>query len=555
MPIAIMSFTGEVPRVNKRLLPDTAAQIARNCRLESGPLEPIAEEVLAHTFDSPVTSFTRHNGTWVGFDANVDVTPGPISEDRLYYTGDGAPKIMIGSTSRDMALPAPDTAPTIVLGASVGAEDQAETTVYAYTCVTDLGEESAPSPLTDAVEVEPGQDVTLSGLTESVAGRGIDTFRIYRSQTSTTGTTDLYYATEIDATSTEITLTNGDIGEAIPTLDYSTPPDTMEGIIALPNGILAAHDGRDLLFSEPYVPYAWPEKYRLKTDYPIVGLCAFGTNIAIMTTGMPYRAQGSHPDSMQMDQVEQLLPCLSARGIVDLGYAGAYPSSDGLITITASGAQNVTENLFTRKQWSTMNPSSFIASSTNGKYVFSYLPLGEADRRIGIIDLTGKEPFFIRSDTIADDVFFDVTTGDMFILSGDTNLYLWDDPFAYKNQYEWKSKVFTTPSPVNFGAIRVEGIDTYDETGPFSAVNHAAVYAPDFSADFVEDEFFVINDLTFSAEVYADGVLRHTIDSLNVSHRLPGGFLAEQWEIRITGSSTVERVVLAETLSDLGQVA
>ena len=520
MQITIPAFFGEVPRADKRFLPHSAAQRALNCRLENGRLAPLRKETLSHTFGAPVASFTRFNGAWVGFNTATESAPGPVTDNRLYYTGDGAPKIRVSGVSRGMALPPPVAAPTVEVTGLAG-EGLEESIVYAYTCVTNLGEESAPSPLSDAVLVTNAQGVTLSGLANPAPSRGITKYRIYRSQTSVTGATDLYYIAEAAVAETSVSVAALQTAqEPLTTLDFGTPPDAMRGIINMPNGIMAAHNGHELLFSEPFMPYAWPDKYRVLVDHAIVGLCAFGTNVTVLTTGMPYRAQGTHPDNIQLDQVEEMVPCLAARGIVDLGYAAAYPSSDGLITITASGAQNMTRPLFTRDQWAAMNPASFIAALFNGRYMFSYLPAGETNRRLGIIDLTGKALFFVRCDVIADDLYYDVTTGNLYVLIGSAALYLWDGAAGAPELYEWRSKVFTVPFETNFGCIRIEG--------------QPAAASP-----------------AFAAEVYAGGVLRHTISDLNTNSRLPGGFLADQWEIRITGNATVERAIIASTMNDL----
>lgn len=47
--IRITAFGGIIPRTSERLIPDNAAQIATNCRLSSGELEPFNAPALSYT--------------------------------------------------------------------------------------------------------------------------------------------------------------------------------------------------------------------------------------------------------------------------------------------------------------------------------------------------------------------------------------------------------------------------------------------------------------------------------------------------------------------------
>ena len=117
----------------------------------------------------------------------------------------------------------------------------------------------------------------------------------------------------------------------MPSLSYNTPPDELEGLIALPNGMMAAYVGKKLYFSVPYQPHAWPEKYVLTVEHEIMGLGAMGTSIVVTTEAHPYLVSGSTPESMVSQKIEQNLACINKRSVVDLGYAIAYASNNGLV--------------------------------------------------------------------------------------------------------------------------------------------------------------------------------------------------------------------------------
>lgn len=524
MRIAITDFKGEAPKRNARLLPAAYAQTAINCRLERGTLGPTRATFATQTLGGAAqTIFRKDDGSWLSWNADVHVVPGPIATERLYITGDGAPKMRIGANTYNLALPAPTGAPTLSVVSGSLDSDTAEEILFAYTYVTSLGEESAPSPLSATIQWSPGMVIRLSGLTTPPSGRLITDIRIYRSVTSATGSTDLYYVDEITAASTyDHDLDTAPIQNAAPTVGFSTPDDDLEGLIAMPNGMMAAFVDQTLYFCEPYQPHAWPVAYSLNTDYPIVGLAAFGSYLAVMTEGTPYRVQGSHPDNMTMEKIEEDLPCLSAKGIVDLGYSAAYPSTEGLVLMSASGARVVTQPLFTLEQWQALEPGSIVAARFNGRYWFSYDgDLGDSSEAGAMIDLSGEQPFLIQTAVHALATFRDIRDGRLFYLSDSTHIREWDAlGSATHLSATWRSKVFVTPQPVNFGVMLIEGAIT-DSPG------------------------------TMSAKVYADGVLKHTETTWGAATRLPAGFLASRWEIELATNVDVEAITLVGDFEEL----
>lgn len=401
-------------------------------------------------------------------------------------------------------------------------EDIAEDVLFAYTWVTSLDEESPPSPLSDALLWSPDIPVLLSGFSAPPASRLVDRVRIYRSQTSATGTTDLYFVAELALPVASWTFNDHDnpIAEIIPSSDYDPPPAGLTGVVTLPNGMMAAFVGRKLMFCEPYLPHAWPKKYQLTVDYPIVGLAAFGSILAVMTTGTPYVVQGTQPDTMALEKVESALPCLAAEGIVDLGYAAAYPSAEGLVLVQPNGASIVTRKLFTRQQWAAMNPASFRAGSSAGRYIFSWEDAGT--RKCGIIDLTGEAPFFVRTDQTVQRFHVDDRSGKLYTLHGGVNVSEWDAgaaPLAMR----WKSKPFRVAQAVSYGAMRLE---------------------PETRA--------LVGGETVSIKVYAGGALLHTETAYGVATRLPSpSTLADTWEVEITGTLPVSLLTIAESMQKL----
>lgn len=578
MILQLTGFMGESPRTIPRLLPDSMAQQAFNTKLENGALKPIHLSRFDTRLEEEAQTIFLHQGKWLGWDAVVNVVRGPVAEDRLYYTGDGVPKLWIDGQALPLAIAAPTGKPVASISEEP-ATDLSSTIIYAYTWVTSLGEESEPSPLSDGLLWSPGIPVTVRGFSQPPDGRRITLMRIYRSQTSSTGNTQLFFIAERPAGVGDFIDDNLEIVEELPTADFNPPPDDLSGIIELPNGMLAAFSGRKLYFSEPYFPHAWPEKYVLTCNFEIVGLGAFGSSVAIMTTGMPYVASGTAPENMVMEKLELNLPCISARGIVDLGYAVAYPSHNGLVSIGSSGANVVTKGVLTRDQWLQMNPYSFIAAQFDGRWMASYAftdDAGEGKRGVIIIDLTGDQTFLIRNSDYAGAMHYDISSGALYLLKSGIDIYEWDSISQPFGEQLWRSKKFVLNSETNFGAILIEGDDVttaaqkktmQEKARAVMAANRALIASDRAGGDIGGTPIGVtaigaslldtvdIDHSSLAVSVYADERLVFTTSNIGKVTRLPGGYLARTWEIEVRGNIQISRIVMATSASEIAEGA
>lgn len=577
--LKITGFSGEVPRLVPRLLPETASQNAVNARLDSGGLSPYRKPKFVHTITTvpagAVQTIHLHDGIWRAWDKPVYAVPGPVAADRLYVMGDGAPKMIVAGNTYPLAVPYPKVALTATISGT-GTGDSF-TRIYAYTNVTEFDEETEPSPLSNSVEWQSGQSVTLSGF-QVPAGSRVTKQRIYRSQTSLQGT-DLYFIAERAASTANFTdnIPLSEQNEPIPSLEWSAPPDGLTGLITLPNGMMAAFRGKELWFCEPWRPHAWPEKYVLTLDYSIVALGAYGTTIVAATVGQPYIVSGTSPDTMSQEKLELNLPCINARGLVDLGYAIAYPSHDGLVVASSSGARVVTDQLMTRDQWLKTAPERFVAGQFYGRYLASYEyidPKGRALSGSFIIDLTGQEVFLHRTNYKADATFYDITEGKLYLCLGN-EIFEWDALDSENEILTWRSKQFVVPKPTNFGIILIEGstLMTPEEEAAYEAAKAEAIAynASIFDNRSINGELdgaalngFAINgddlirmdttDRFCSVNVFADGKLVATVNGINRAARLPSGFLAQNWEVEVNANADIAQVTLAGTGAELAGV-
>ena len=115
--------------------------------------------------------------------------------------------------------------------------------------------------------------------------------------------------------------------------------------------------------------------------------------------------------------------------------------------------------------------------------------------------------------------FMDTQADALYLADGaipNANVVIWDGGLTDMT-YTWRSKVFRLNNLHNFSCAQVLA-DTYPVT----------------------------------CNVYADGVLRHTQNvTSSEMFRLPGGFLARDWEVELTGTGRVQTVIMADSVDEV----
>jgi hypothetical protein len=544
--IQIKAFGGISPRINARYLQDAQAQTATNCTTFAGSLIPLAN------YGSTVATLTK-TGTpltiyrfgqdslsdsqyWFHWTTDVNVCRSQIAGDTsewTFYTDGTLPKATYASiataggdyptASRPLGLRAPMGAATVVAGSlPTDTNTIKETRVYTYTFVNKESGyefESAPAPASAEVEVYPGQSVTISQFssvpTTSVGGATANYAathkRIYRS----TSGTFLFVAEITLATSSYVdSIAAEDLAEELTTLTWLTPPDTLKGLINLPGGFMAGFTGRDVYFSDPYHPHAWPVQYMQSLDYPVVGLGRMDTTLAVLTTGVPYFLQGSHPDSISVVKSDLEQACASKRSIVSAGGAVMYASPDGLVLLSPGGSKVITEDRFTRAQWQTLfKPSSIHAYQHDRKYIAFY-DTGTVQGGF-IYDFTSGE--FVVHDIYATAGYNDLVADKLYIALADRTVKIWLAGSA--KSATWKSKKFGLPHVSGFGAAQLDA-----EGYPMTL------------------KFYADNTLVYT----------QTVSDRN-PFRLPS-VRGRDWDFQIEGSNEVFGLTVAETMAELRNV-
>lgn len=532
------AFGGIAPKIEPRRLAPNVAQIAQNCVLDGGALEPMPTMVA--TGDDPIGAtnlslFKYDASTWLSYSNDRDFARAPISNDalnRLVITNpDGYPLIYSAASTYRLGIPAPTTTLTATATSVPANPDDvdAETVSYVVTFVDAWGAEGPPSTPSTSIDRVRDTDVTITNLpTAPVGNYNWNTGalkRIYRSNSGTAGA-NYQFVTQVAIATTGFTDTtpNDDLGEVLPSLTWIGPPDDdtaiypdgpMLGVTALPNGVLAGFSGNTVVFSEPYLYHAYPLEYRIAFDEPVVGIAAIASGLLVVTNKKPYIVTGVSPAAMAVTDLDANQSCTSKRGLVDMGKYAIYPSPDGLVLVEGQSATLITDNIFTRKQWQDgYSPSNIHAYEWEGKYIAFYGTGGF------VFDPRGGVNAFVQIADNLEAAYYD-SEDDLLYVNDAGTIRTWGQGSTY-TAYTWKSRIALQPKPRGFAVVYVVARDD-------------------------------LNTSNVTVKVWADGDLKITAVLNNSDfpwHRLPGGFKAKEWEIEITGTNPIAHIGLFESLEE-----
>lgn len=386
-----------------------------------------------------------------------------------------------------------------------------ESRVYVYTYVNDLGEESAPSPLSEMREVDQRDEVNIS-ISAAPTGRNIDRWRFYRSNNGTVGAAFQFVAEgPITTTSGTDSVRSEVLGEVITTTTWAEPPVNLRGLVNMPNGVMAGFVNNYVAFCENNVPYAWPEEYQLTTEFPIVALGTFGQTLVVLHTGGVDYISGADAASMSMQKDVSKQACVSMRSVVSVDGGVVFASSTGLCLATQQGVQVLTEGKIAAADWDNLSPENchcVVLDKTLYVYglsvpvIYAYhLPTN----KLGT--LTFNQPYSA--------VFVDRQKGAIYGASGTSVYKLFS---SGTRTGRWKTKNMVMPAQTGFAWLAVESL---------------------------------FNNGPVTVRWYGDGALRHTaVVSNRTPVRLPVGRWLEH-EVEVESQSWVNKVTLASSGDEL----
>jgi hypothetical protein len=358
---------------------------------------------------------------------------------------------------------------------------------YVYTYLTEYDEESPPSPAT--VETGWSNGTWTINLFEPPPDqlgvvRNITKIRLYRTLTSLAGPTTYFWIADMDvSTPTYADVITDDVivgNFQLASQLWAPPPEGLQGIISMPNGMAVGWVGNEIWFCEPYRPHAWPASYTLTTEYPIVGLGVTGSTVVACTSGAPYIATGVAPGSMSALKIQNSEPCHSRKSILGNSEGVYYASRNGLIRVTQYGqVANSSELWITREKWQQLTSQK----NLNAIFLVSqYFAMGttrngdtsEANRGFTIeLSAQDTQSFTIwpqpgghrmgfnlldnPNGLLLDNLTIDHWSA-VALLIQNNGVYYYDfsDPAPVSTVYTWRSKKMQQGSKKNYAAMRVQ---------------------------------------------------------------------------------------------------
>lgn len=576
--IKVEQFGGMIPLQDEHLLQQYHAADSVNGNVQSGALACLTSLIAVHTMADPgARAYFRipkvapgidniADSWWLEFPIpNTWVVRSPTPDVDRYYWADGSnppgyttkDRVEAGQPPLVLGIPRPAVAP----GVSVtGGTTPVETRGYLYTWVSDLGEEGQPSPPTVFSGNASGVwHITMTAPTGvDTANRVLTKTRVYRTVTSTQGVAEFFLVAEVPIT----TLTFDDsvpsatvaLGQILASTNWAPPPEGLNGLVNMPNGMIAGFSGKEIWFCEPYRPHAWPPQYVLTVESEIVGLGVQQQSLVVCTVGWTYIATGIRPNAMALTKVSNLEPCTSMGSIVSSPDGVLYTSVNGLIMVQAGVESNGTANLVRKDQWpkllylpdlhaSYIN-RSYVAFSSPNDGVFqtdAFQVPTAADDPLGafatidftgthdgaMVSLTDERTAFMKlhSDIPVENVVQDVWTGELTILR-DSIVYHFDLRQIYPRlNYRWRSKIFQTPYKENWAAAKVF----------FALPPGVAPDGPTYFRFFADGRMVAEKALTKSGEQF----------------RLPSGYKSDMVQFELEGQLVIFNVQIATSAREL----
>jgi|GEM_PF-2051540 len=637
--VKLENFQGIIPKAPPTLLTPQQAQRADNIRLYGGELLPWRKPSFVYkpANVNPVVSIyhviNTSNGQdrWLTFEADTDVQLGPVpnpQEQRLYMTQAGhAPMktdwamLSTGSgpypaSTVPMGVPNPATAPT--LAANGTGSGTAITRAYVYTWINMFGtiaEETGPSNAA-TVNWQSGQTVTVSGFQAPPgAPQNIQYIRIYRTVTGTDPTQVNYYEVAQIPVGTASFVDNisdaAIVGSPLSTVGWGPPPTDLQGLVSLPNGMLAGWSASNQVwFCEPYNPHSWPANYMQPLSFDIVGLAVYEQNLVVMTNTCPYILTGIHPAQMTVTRINLWEPCASKRSIAGDLSGVLYASPNGIVGISSMVQGVITTGLMRRDEWQKwFDAVHMIGAIYNAQY-FGFFPDTNGDSFSGgwaIVLDKADNPYMQasvnmdvasfahappcgRMDQYATAVVVDRVNAAMYYVDHlDNTIYQIDgDPLDYQIG-DWYSKRFVLARPVNMASIQTDADYEADDTPLYQLVARYETQNQQWLAAHTSGPFggtlnstqlngggnltglgstmgtlngsYQIWDVpsifdfrSVNVKVYADDQLVFTYNPISLDPvRMPANYKCRTWEIEISANFRVRTCALATSMFELGK--
>lgn len=524
---------------------------------------------------------------WIGlmFDKPVGVMGGPAD----WASGAGvhvAFPVTFANGPPANAFGLASTGAALNMWADLITADILETRAYVYTWVTEYGEESPPSPPTLLTGWSNG--AWQVGLWQPNANdlgvyRNIKHLNLYRTVPGEGGTTVFFFVKEFAVGTLDFSddITNDIVAlnDQLQSTNWFPPPENLQGLTVMQNGMVAGFIGNEIWFCEPYHPHAWPPGYVLTVDFPVVGLGLTGSSLVVCTAAMPYVINGMAPNQMNQMKCSVSHPCLSRASILGGDSVVTYMSPNGLVQVTGNGnVTNTSEKWITREKWQQLVPQKntraillescyyclgsvspngldtsvaqqgFTIELSQDNVGFSIWP-HPGGHRLGLQIL--KSPLAVDIKNVQTDPWTGIG---LVVASGNVYYFDFTDPEPELQTYIWRSKNYQQNAKRNYAAMKV--FFTIPSTTPELNEERLEEDADDPAWDTLpEDRYGFIKTY---ADINADGSFK-LVDCREIRRpgevlRIVDGFKGDNWQWEIIARVQISDVQIGTSVKDLGQV-
>ena len=321
-----------------------------------------------------------------------------------------------------------------------------------------------------------------------------------------------------------------ELGEPLPSERWYPPPEGLQGAHVHPNGFFVAWKGNTLYFSEPYLPHAWNPDYKRTVDAEIVSVQSYGNTLVIGTTGRPYIASGVDPASISIRKLDTFAPVMHPRAMVDAGQGVVYPSSVGLMMVTAAGAKNLTEGLFDKKTW-----DEELATFRRGIYHDERVIFFDRTQQPWVLDFNGGKAELSRLSDIHDYSAACVRDRDLVFVTKYGSQYR--RPVVFKSdaeteQMRWRSGLLTLDRACNLAAGQVFASDYSDLTITLYWAN-------------LSEETRQANPVAKHMEFWS-----HVVEGPE-PFRLPSTYMSREFIVEIVSAGRVQEVIFSTSMEEI----
>lgn len=605
----ILDFDGEVPKLKPQGLSQRHAQFAENVDLYGGILRPhrapqfqqyVVDEVGRPISDpSKVATFAMVGTHAVGFATDTHWVRDPresAGAGTILFVRDGrlwriSPRMVEAGTGATLVgIYPPTTAPTVAVAPGQGclsewearcsAEEHCDDTAdapelrgYRITYINECGEESAPSPVSNLVNIRNGDGaivVDTNTPPENAVKR-----RYYRSATTTDGQTVWLYVSEdiIADTAFIDDVCPSALGEVLPTENHEPPNGCVEGIALARNMQTVIWTQNQFWVSEPRLPHAYTPRTRVTLQYPIKFIASHTTlvesdthfEIVIATTGFPYAAEVRDDGQAIIKELEYYYPASSSFAWGVQNGTVFYASDAGLVAISGSKVDLATDDFMTEREWAQFAPNTMRITGYDQRIFMWYTKRDSTRAGLLLVLPTTDKRRAASLSRISLPIKTSYAAPDkgLFLLNG-TDVYKWGAGAGYL-RYTWHSCVEVNSANWFPTVFKIVGDDvpTYSR-GIQTAITKFEIWKKTNCA-LSDDVFFdtrpeyrkymqqmLADGADVTVTLYCDGDEYYT---RRVRHNAPIMIKRKkrgiEWSIKVSGTTELRELHLQKSLNDL----